>query len=310
MPLARLTRRATLTGLALPALAACTTPLPPLAGTVLTDPARALLDRSAAAHGLAAFRAISDLSLRYEGEWAPIIGRLQPVLVDEGFRAGSEERLLPRQGMLAQAHTGPSGAKQVVRRGASGDAALDVWFNGATAIDADQRAAAALVADGYLLFLLGPMLLAGGWPQRRNLAGDIGTAEVIEVHGETFACDVLRLDVSPGLGFAPSDRLALYIDRGEGLMRRVRFSLDGLRSTRGAVAEVDASAHIARFGVRWPTRFHERLLRPLPLPVHDWRLTGLDAGRGFGADEIAGATFTGRALAPAAALDAAAQLRR
>ncbi len=272
--------------------------------------ARALLDRSADAHGLAAFRAIGDVSLRYEGEWAPIINRLQPVLVDQGFRGASEERLLPRLGVVAQSYTGPSGAKQVVRRAAAGEGGIAVWFNGTPAETADQRAAAALVADGYLLFLLGPMLLAGGWPQPRGLAGEVGDAETIEVHGERWACDVLRLDVSPGLGFAPTDRLALYIDRGEGLMRRVRFSLDGLRSTRGAVAEVDASGHVARYGVRWPTRFHERLLRPLPLPVHDWRLTGLDAGRGFGPDDIDRVALAGRAMAPAAALDAAAQLRR
>lgn len=310
MPHARLTRRAALAALALPALAGCAATLPPLAGPVMSEAARALLERSAAAHGLAAFRAITDLSLRYEGEWAPIINRLQPVLVDEGFRGASEERLLPRQGLVAQAHTGPSGAKQVVRRAAAGEAGIAVWFNGAPAATADQRAAAALVADGYLLFLLGPMFLAGGWPQTRSLAGEVGDVETIAVHGTRWECDVLRLDVSPGLGFAPTDRLALYIDRGEGLMRRVRFSLDGLRSTRGAVAEVDASGHVARHGVRWPIRFHERLLRPLPLPVHDWRLTGLDAGRGFGPDEIDGVALTGRALAPAAALDAAAQLRR
>lgn len=310
MPDTCLTRRAALGALALPALAGCAATLPPLPAPVLSEGARALLERSAAAHGLAAFRAIADLSLRYEGEWAPIINRLQPVLVDEGFRGASEERLLPRQGLVAQAHAGPSGAKQVVRRAATGEAAVAVWFNGAPAETADQRAAAALVADGYLLFLLGPMFLAGGWAQPRNLAGALGDAETIEVHGERWTCDVLRLDVSPGLGFAPTDRLALYIDRGEGLMRRVRFSLDGLRSTRGAVAEVDASGHVGRHGVRWPTRFHERLLRPLPLPVHDWRLTGLDAGRGFGADEIDGVNLTGRATAPAAALEAAAQLRR
>lgn len=302
----RLTRRAVLAALALPALAGCAAPLPPLAGPAMSEAARALLERSAAAHGLVAFRAIGDLSLRYEGEWAPIINRLQPVLVDQGFRGASEERLLPRQGLVAQAHAGPSGAKQVVRRAGMGEAGVAVWFNGAPAETADQRAAAALVADGYLLFLLGPMVLAGGWAQPRSLAGAVGDAETIEVHGARWDCEVLRLDIAPGLGFAPSDRIALYIDRAEGLMRRVRFSLDGLRSTRGAVAEVDASGHVTRHGVRWPTRFHERLLRPLPLPVHDWRLTGLVAGRGFGADEIDGVALTGRAMAPATALDAAA----
>ncbi|MES2710593.1 MAG: hypothetical protein V4653_03350 [Pseudomonadota bacterium] len=310
MSIAHLTRRTALAALGLPAVAGCVAPLPPLAASTMSESARALLDRSAAAHGLAGFRAIRDLSLRYEGEWAPIVGRLQPVLVDQGFRGASEERLLPREGIVAQAHTGPAGVKQVVRRADLGDAGIAVSFNGARASDADQRAAAALVVDGYLLFLLGPIFLAGGWPQARSLSGEIDGTDTIDVHGQSWACDVLRLEVSPGLGFSPRERLALYIDRSEGLMRRVRFSLDGMRSTRGAMAEVDASGHVARNDVRWPTRFHERLLRPLPLPVHDWRLTGLDIDRGFGAPEIEGAAFTGRALAPATGLGAAAQLRR
>ncbi|MBR0657549.1 hypothetical protein [Plastoroseomonas arctica] len=300
---AHLRRRSLLAALALPALAGCTAPLPALTGRGITPEARVLLDRSAAAHGLPAFRAINDVSLRYEGEWAPIVGRLQPVLVDAGFRAGSEERLLPRTGLVAQAHTGPSGRKRVVRRAGPGPkGSVEVSFNDASSQDEDQRAAAALVADGYLLFLLGPILLAGGWPVARTLAGEVSGSEVIAVHGQGWTCDVLRIEASPGLGLSSSDRLALFIDREEGLMRRVRFSLDGLRSTRGAVAEVDVAGHVTREGVRWPTRFHERLLRPLPLPVHDWRLTGFDLNRGFGTAEIDGAAFSGRALPPATLL--------
>jgi hypothetical protein len=85
-------------------------------------------------------------------------------------------------------------------------------------------------------------------------------------------------------------------------MRRARFSVEGLDSTRGAIAEVDTFGHIALFGVHWPTRFQERLLRPLPLPVHDWRMTGLDVNRGFAAADIDGSSFAGAAAAPAGAL--------
>ena len=86
------------------------------------------------------------------------------------------------------------------------------------------------------------------------------------------------------------------------LMRRVRFSLDGLTSTQGAIAEVETFDHVSLHGVRWPTRFYERLLRPLPLPVHDWRLTGLDVNRGMVAADVAAAAFVGRAAAPAKTL--------
>lgn len=291
--------------LALPALGGCAAPLPEVSAPATTREAQALLEASAAAHGLAAFRTIGDLSVSYAGQWPPLIDRLQPVLVDRGFRSRSEERLLPRAGLVAQAHEGPAGRKGVVRRSAPGPRGeVRVWFNGEEARDEERRAAAALVADGYALFLLGPMLLvAGGWGTGgRTLTAELAGTERIEVDGRAWACDVLRARAAPGLGFSAADRLARFLDREEGLMRRVRFSLEGLASTRGAVAEVDASGHVARHGVRWPTRFRERLLRPFPLPVHDWRLTGLVANRGLDEAELDGAAFHGRAAPPAAAL--------
>jgi len=165
-----------------------------------------------------------------------------------------------------------------------------------------RRDAAALVADGYSLFLLGPMLLAGPWAADRSLVMALVAPERIEVGGQTHECDVLRVQMAPGLGLSARDQLAVYIDRPTRMMRRVRFTLDGLEGTRGALAEVDCWAHIDRVGVRWPTQFHERLLRPVPLSVHDWRLTGLDADRGMTEADVAGAVFGGRATAPATPL--------
>jgi len=88
-------------------------------------------------------------------------------------------------------------------------------------------------------------------------------------------------------------------------MRRVRFTLNGLDATQGAVAEVDAGSHIAMDGVNWPTLFHERLIRPVPIPIHDWQLTGLDVDRGLTAGEVGGMALTGKALFPAALSPAA-----
>ena len=299
---ARLTRRGALLGPL--ALGACASPLPGLPVPASTPEARALLEESAAAHGLGAFRRIRDVSVSYAGRWAPVIDRLQPALVDRGFRGGSEERLLPGQAIVAQAHAGPAGRKQVVRRRTAGQPTGEValWFDGIPSADAERRAAAALVADGYALFLLGPMLLAGGWgvPPLAILGRD--PDEVIAVGGRRWPCAVLRGRMIPGLGFSGAERIALFIDREAGLMRRVRFGLEGMEGTRGAVAEVDAWGHVERQGVRWPTRFHERLLRPLPLAVHDWWLTGLDLDRGIEPAEVAGPAFLGRAAAPAAAI--------
>jgi hypothetical protein len=274
--------------LALPLLQSCASPLAPMANPASSGAAEALLAESVAAHGGAALAAITDLNVSYAGEWHALVGRLQPDLVDSGFRGRSEERLLLRAGLVGQAHTGPKGNKQVVRHMMPAPGDVRVWFNGEEAQDQARRDAAAMVVDDYSLFLLGPMLLAGS---SRVAALELGAPET--------DCDVLRVRMHPGQGLSEADELAVFIRRQDRLMQKVRFTLNGLESTRGAVAEVETADHIAKHGVQWPTRFHERLLRPLLLGVHDWRLTGLDINRGWNAAAVSGMGFTGSAAAPA-----------
>lgn len=294
-----LTRRALLGATAaVPWLAGCGSPLP-LGARPAGDAAGATrLRESAEAHGLAACRRLTDINIGYDGQWRPLIDRIQPEVVDAGFRGSSQERLMPAAGVVAQAYTGPRGAKQVWwRRG--GAAAPDqtgevaVWFNGTPSTDPAAQNAAALVAEGYGLFLLGPLWLADrGLPVRFA-----GTERV-----DGRLCDVLDLWLSPGLGRVAMDRLALCIDRADGVMRRVRFTLEGFAGTRGAVAEVDTFEHQRLFGVLWPMRSYERVRHPIALPAHDWRVTGLDVNRGYAAQALAGPRFTGAAAAPAAKL--------
>lgn len=279
---------------ALPVLHGCAAPLPVSLNAATTPAAQALMKESAAAHGLKGFQAIQDLNVSYSGEWRALIGKLQPALVDAPFRGSSEERLLVRDGVVAQAHTGPGGRKQVLRKaGATAPGEVQVWFNGEEARDAERRAAAALVADAYSLFLLGPLLLVD-----RPLVMELSEVEWVNEH----ACDVLRLQLVPGLGHARVDQVALFIDRKERLLRRVRFTLDGLESTKGAIAEVEMFDHQTIHGVRWPTRFYERLIRPIRLPVHDWNLTGLDINRGLRVADLEGPEFRGAAAVRAAVL--------
>ena len=76
-----------------------------------------------------------------------------------------------------------------------------------------------------------------------------------------------------------------------------------VQGTKGAIAEVDFFDHREIAGIVWPTRFYERLRKPIPkLPVHDWRMTGLDVNRGMNPEELSGPIFTGHASAPARAL--------
>ena len=293
----RFTRRAALGALALPWLAGCSTPLLLIAAPPADAAASRRLRESAEAHGLAAYRQLSDINVSYDGQWRPLIGKIQREIVDAGFRGSSQERLMPKSGLSAQSYTGPSGHKEVVwRRQPSGSDAqgeVAVWFNGVRSTDSAAEQAAALVAEGYNLFLLGPLWLADR-PLPVRLAG------VETVDGRP--CDVIEAWLAPGLGRSASDRIAICIDRGDAVMRRVRFTLEGFAGTQGAVAEVDTFDHERRFGVVWPMRSYERVLHPIALPAHDWHVTGLDVNRGYGPEALSGPQLAGAAAAPAAAL--------
>ncbi len=296
-------RRVLLAALALPALEGCAASFPAVADGAISLQSMTLLRASAAAHGVHAYETLTDVSVSYAGEWRALVNTLQPDLVDAGFRGHSQERLLPRGHLVAQAYTGPKGRKQVVRRTAAAKAGgVRVWLNGQETRDGNRRNAAALVADGYTLFLCGPILLVAAWAADRQAAMQPAPPQRITVGDQQHECDVIQLRLTPGLGLSRTDQLTVFIDRQERLMRRVRFTLDGLDSTRGAVAEVDTWGHVTLHGVRWPTRFHERLIRPIPLPVHDWHMTGLDVNRGFTAADIDAAEFAGSAAAPATSL--------
>lgn len=295
-----LNRRTVLGALALPplaGLAGCSTPLP-LTRDVADDPAaQALLVDSAQAHGLAACRRLNDINVAYDGQWYPLIDRLQPEVVDAGFRQRSQERLMPALGLVAQAHAGPKGRKQVWwQRGSGRDGDLGsarVWLDGQESPDLRTRQAAALVAEGYGLFLLGPL-----WLVDRGLPATWTSRETVDGR----ECDVVTLWLTPGLGQVARDRVALCIDRRDRLTRRMRITLEGFERTRGAVAEVDTFDHERRFGVVWPMRFLERVVHPVAMPAHRWRITGLDVDRGYGPQALAGPAFSLGAQAPARAL--------
>jgi hypothetical protein len=276
----------------LPLLGACVSVMPPVQHSGEQPEARALLEASAQAHGVTAFRQLRDVNVSYEGQWRYLVQKLQPVLVDADFRKTSEERLLlGRERIIGQRHSGPGGVKHVVRQAAS----VEVQYNGQPSRDRDVLAAAALVADAYGMFLTGPMYFLEG-----NASLALAGTDVVEGR----ACDLLLAVRRPGHGPSAEDRYLLFIDRQDRLLRRVRFTMEGLAATQGAVVEVDFFDHREIAGVRWPTRFFERIRKPIPmLPVHAWRLTGLDVNRGYAASAISGGNFSGRASDPARVLE-------
>jgi hypothetical protein len=179
------------------------------------------------------------------------------------------------------------------RGSASQPGQLALWFNGKASADAALQRAAAVVAEGYGLFLLGPLWLS----DRAVALQGAGTERV-----DGRLCDVLDAWVRPGLGLSALDRVTLCIDRDSRITRRLRFTLEGFERTQGAVAEVDTFDHERRFGVLWPLRSFERVVHPVALPAHDWRIAGLDVNRGYGREALAGPVFSGAAAAPARAL--------
>ena len=149
------------------------------------------------------------------------------------------------------------------------------------------------------MFLTGPFYFLDG-----NTS--LTTAGSESVNGRP--CQTLLAIRRPGHGNAAEDRYLLFIDSENHYLRRLRFTMEGLESTRGAIAEVDFFDHQRIAGVVWPTRFYERLIKPIPnLPVHDWRLTGLDVNRGLSVADVIGGVFSSKAAVPARAIGDAGQ---
>ena len=251
--------------------------------------AKALVAESQRAHGKMAFANVRDVSVRYEGRWASIGPKFQPVLADTKFRRGSEERLLVASRMLAQEHSGPGGKKVVIRTPGK----VAVAYNGVPSSDADVKGAAALVADAYTMFLLGPFYF--------NRPG-IVFASNGEAAVDRAPCEQVLAVLSPGFGMAKEDRVVLFIDKVTRQLRRVRMTLSGLKSTRGAEVDVTFREFRNIGGIVWPTDFDERIRVPFDLHAHHWRMLGLDLNRGLRASELTVAGFKGRATKVAAPL--------
>jgi hypothetical protein len=274
-------------------LTACSSIPTPQHATTQTD-ARALLDQTQAAHGKDAFLAIRDLSVSYDGKWFELVTRIQPVLTDKTFRKASEERMIFTPNVIAQMHTGDAGKKMVLRDGSLplGERA-SVWLNQHPESNREKISAAHLVVEAYQLFLYPAFYV-----ERASYLERIGTDSV-----GGRECELLLAVVRPGIGNSAEDRVVLYIDKQDKLVKRVRLTLEGLDSTKGAVVDVDHDRFVEIAGVTWPTHFYEALVKPFPgLPAHDFSLRGLDVNRGLTKADFANAQFSERAAKPAAAI--------
>ena len=210
---------------------------------------------------------------------------------DAGAWADAEHGLVLGFRRLAIVDLSPAG-HQPMR---SADGRFAVAYNGVASNDAEASRAAALVADAYALFLLGPFYF-----DRPGV--------VLAPNGEGIVdkamCDQVLAVLHPGFGMAKEDRVILFIDRTTKQLRRVRMTLSGLASTRGAEVDVTFRDFRNIGGIVWPTDFDERIRVPFNLHAHHWRMLGLDLNRGLNASDLAVTGFKGRAANPAVALPA------
>jgi hypothetical protein len=245
-------------------LASCSSlPVPGAAtGIAPSQEAQRIMQRSAATTG-DAWKRYREVQVGYEGEWAQLAVRLQPVLTDSGFRKSSVETYKPTTGSVRQVHTGPEGTKTVERQ----RPAIRVAFNGAASDEREVLDSAALVADAYTSFLFGP-----SWLSRKG--ADFRLLGERELAGET--CHLIAGRLSPGFGASGEDHFIAWIGRESSLMRRLQFTLNGLDSTRGADVDVTFSDfRKAPDGSLWPGHFLERIQRPVSAKAHEWRMTSL-----------------------------------
>jgi len=261
-----------------------------------TDKGLALFEATTAAHGRRAFEKINDISIAYDSHWYKLIQKIQPILTDGQYRQGSEERLILKTGITAQQHNGEGGTKLVFRQRdyslSSINGSSQVWYDNKQVLDDEViRDSASLVVDAYRVFLFGPLNYLAG----EHIFQDAGSTRI-----DDQVVDKLLIITRPGLGESPEDRHLLFIDRKSGLTIRIRFTLEGLVSTRGAVVETDFSDFVSLHGVMWPTTFFERVTKPIPnLPAHRWSLLGLDINRGLTAQDFVDGQFSERASVPA-----------
>ncbi len=272
------------------ALCACTSvAIPVPTQTSTNEQAKALLTATQNAHGKDAFNKINDIAVSYDGVWPFLITKLQPKITDPQFRKISQDRMLLREGVVVQFYQGTGGDKFVWRESNK----VSVTYNGKTDTDIATRDASHLVLEAYQLFLMPAFYV------ERAAWLELGKTEFID--GNPY--DTLIAVMRPGYGNAVEDRTMLFIDPKTKLVKRVRLTLEGTETTKGAFVDTTYFAYKTIGGVVWPTQFYEALVSPFPgLPAHDFWMTGLDINRGITNADFAGAKYSAKAAVPATAL--------
>ena len=251
--------------------------------------AQAIFDRMLAEHGGDLRAHPGDINLTSEGEWYPLILRIQPIVTDAGFRIGSEERYRPSEGLYAVRHTGPQGVKHTV----SSPAGLSLAYNGVAEADPVKRRATALTHDTFRMFHFGPSYFLD------RTAAIVRLSDAVE-DGQRY--HRLLLTLRPGFGGSAQDQAVLWVHPENFRWFRVHQTLNGFESTQGAHVDTTFLAYQRLSGFLFPVKFLERVRGPLQIDAHRWQVTGIDLDRGWAAGGVTGSDFIGSAKAPAKAL--------
>lgn len=280
-------------GWPLAALAGCATPWPETPTGPGSPSALARLRESALAHGLTNWQQVQDLSIDL---------RRSPER-RQGAAAGTLQlRCLPALGLLAWRDQGLGPPQQGWRRWASPAGAgshadrptVKLWQAGQADSDPARLQAAASQADLLRWLLLGPMALV-------DTRQPVNWAEPATLEGRR--CDQVTLDAPALPGDTGISRLALFIDRDQGLMRRLRVMSIAEQGQAGAQAATwDLPDPILLHGLHWPRRCQRMAPSRLGSEAANWQLVGLDLDRGLRASDVASTPMGAAATAPAAAL--------
>ena len=242
-------------------------PRPEVASLMESDAKALQLLRESSQKSGNAYQRFRSVEVEYDGEWGKLATKIQPVLTDPQFRKVSTDTYSPRLGKVVQIHRGAGGEKTVVRTRKN----VEVTRNGERVSDEEERHAAALVADCYIVFTFGSsalLELGSGW----KLIG--------ERRLNRERCSLIAGTLRPGFGMSEGDGVIAWVGQETKYLKRVQMSLFGLASTAGA--DVDLTYGYFQpgpDGTVWPRYFNERIRRPFDIQAHEWRMTKLELKR-------------------------------
>jgi len=252
--------------------------------------AQAIFEQCLAAHGGDIRTYAADLNLSIDGTWSTLIQRIQPIVTDSAYRITAQERYRPSDQLHAVWWQGPAGTKKVLRTPTT----VEVSYNGIRELDEKKLQAAAMTADAFQLFHLGPSFL------KMRGAAFVRLDDARE-SGVTY--QRLHTTLSPGFGFSPADDVVIWIDPRTSRLFRVHLTLNGFETTRGAHVDTTFLEYRQVGRMLVPTRFSERVRGPIRIHAHDWWMTGADLARGWDETAVSGPDLAGAAAAPAQAFE-------